>query len=65
MYGITGLFSDAMLGSAAGATVCPRNGVVVNIGTIDLLNAGAANTGSVKWDLWYTPLDAGATVVAA
>ena len=65
MYGITGLFSDAMLGSNAGATICPRNGVIVNIGTIDLSNAGAANTGSVKWDLWYTPLDAGATVVAA
>lgn len=65
LYGITGLFSDALIGSNAGATVCPRNGIVLPVGTIDLENAGAANTGSVKWDLWYTPLDADATVVAA
>jgi hypothetical protein len=30
-----------------------------------LLNCAATNTGSVKWDLWYVPLDTGAAVAAA
>ena len=33
-------------------------------GTIDLITT-ASKTGSVKWDLWYTPLDDGAYIVAA
>ena len=64
LYGITGLFSDALVGAAAGATVLPRNPVVVPEGTIDL-SCAASNTGSVAWDLWYVPLDAGASVAAA
>jgi len=28
------------------------------------LDCPASETGQIKWDLWYTPLDAGATVVA-
>lgn len=64
LYGITGLFSDAMVGANAGATVIPRNAVVVPVGTIDL-SCAASNTGAVKWDITYVPLDAGAKVVAA
>lgn len=64
LYGITGLFSDAMVGANAGATVAPRNAVVVPVGTIDL-NCAASNTGSVKWSLTYVPLDDGAYVTAA
>lgn len=64
LYGITGLFSDAMLGSNAGATVVPRNGVVIPVGTIDL-DCAASNTGSVKWSVTYVPLDDGASVTAA
>lgn len=64
LYGITGLFSDAMVGANAGATVLPRNAVVVNTGTIDL-SCAASNTGSVKWDITYVPIDAGAAVTAA
>lgn len=30
-----------------------------------LLDCAGSNTGSVKWSLWYVPLDDGATVVAA
>jgi len=30
-----------------------------------LLDCAATNTGSVKWDLWYVPLDTGAAVAAA
>jgi hypothetical protein len=39
-------------------------GIVLKPGQI-LLDCGGSNTGSVKWDLWYVPLDDGATVVAA
>lgn len=64
LYGITGLFSDAMVGANAGATVVPRNAVVVPVGTIDL-SCAASNTGSVKWSITYVPLDNGASVTAA
>lgn len=64
LYGITGLFSDALVGANAGATVLPRNPVVVAAGSIDL-DCAASNTGSVKWSLTYVPLDAGASVEAA
>lgn len=64
LYGITGTFATAMVGAAAGATVWPALPVVVPTGTIDLSTAGS-NTGSVKWDLWYLPIDAGAYVTAA
>jgi hypothetical protein len=64
LYGITGLFSDALVGANAGATVVPRNPVVVPVGTIDL-SCAASNTGSVKWSLTYIPLDDGAAVAAA
>jgi hypothetical protein len=39
-------------------------GVVVNTGTIDFTTS-ATNTGATKWDLFYIPLDDGATVVTA
>ena len=64
LYGITGLFSDAMVGANAGATVVPRNAAVVPVGTIDL-SCAASNTGSVKWSITYVPLDDGASVTAA
>lgn len=64
LYGITGLFSDAMVGANAGATVVPRNAVVIPVGTIDL-SCAASNTGSVKWSITYVPLDDGASVTAA
>lgn len=64
LYGITGLFSDALVGANAGATVWPRNPVVLPVGSLDL-NCAASNTGSVKWNAWYVPLDAGASLVAA
>lgn len=64
LFGITGTFSDAMVGANAGATVMPDRPVVVPIGTIDL-NCAASNTGSVKWKLIWLPIDTGATVAAA
>lgn len=64
LFGITGLFSDALVGANAGATVVPRNGIVLPIGTLDL-SCAASNTGAIKWVLHYFPLDEGASVVAA
>ena len=64
LFGITGLFSDALVGANAGATVLPRNPVVLPVGTLDL-SCAASNTGSVKWSITYVPFDAGASVVAA
>lgn len=64
LFGITGLFTDALVGANAGATVWPRNPVVLPIGTLDLSTA-ASNSGKVKWSLFYVPLDDGAIVTAA
>lgn len=64
LFGITGTFATAMVGANAGAAVFPANPVVVPAGTIDL-NCASSNTGAVKWDIWYLPLDDGAVVTAA
>lgn len=64
LYGITGTFATAMVGTNAGATVVPTVPVVLPVGTLDL-DCAASNTGSVKWSLFYVPLDAGAYVTAA
>lgn len=64
LYGITGLFSDAMVGSNAGAGPVLHRPIVIPIGSIKLSTA-ATNTGSVKWSMTYIPLDNGATVAAA
>jgi len=64
LYGITGLNTDAMIGVNGGALPAQTRGVVLNAGTLDLACA-ASNTGSVKWSLFYVPLDDGAYVTAA
>ena len=64
LYGITGTVGDAMIGANAGATQLPANPVVVNAGTVDL-NCADSNTGSVKWSIFYLPIDDGAYVTAA
>lgn len=63
LFGITGLFSDALVGGTAGSTVLPRNPVIVPVGNIKL-NCAASNTGAVKWSITYIPLDDAATVAA-
>ncbi len=64
LYGVTGLNSDAMIGVNAGDLPAQVRAFIVPAGTIDL-SCAASNTGSVKWDLWYFPLDLGAAIVAA
>ena len=51
------------LSTQAGVAL-PTAPFVVNIGTITITTS-ATNTGSLKWDLIYVPLDVGAQVVAA
>lgn len=64
LYGITGVLSDAMVGAgqALRAQLVPL--ILNGPGTIDLDCAGSI-TGSVKWSLFYRPLDRGAHVTAA
>lgn len=52
--------------SNAGAYIMTlgRNSFIVPQGEIYSTTAGADTTGSVKYDLWYQPLDEGAYVVA-
>lgn len=64
LFGITGLFSDALVGGTAGATVLPRNPIIIPVGAIKL-NCAASNTGAVKWSITYVPLDDAASVAAA
>lgn len=64
LYGITGTPANALVGTNAGFGPLPAAQFVVNVGTIDL-DCAASNTGSVKWSIWYIPLDDGAYVEAA
>jgi len=51
--------------TAVGAVpACNTAGIIVPAGTIGF-NTAADNTGSMKFTLWYVPLDDGAYVVAA
>jgi hypothetical protein len=57
----------ALIKSNAGAAPAAASSSrpwVMPIGTIDL-ETGASKTGAIKWDLFYVPLDEGASVVAA
>jgi hypothetical protein len=49
---------SAALLSAAPVYVC-------RAGLVAMTVAGATNTGTVTWTLWYVPLDEGASVTAA
>lgn len=62
--GITGTFATALQKALAGAIVLPTNPVVLDPGSLRL-SCSATNTGSVKWTVWYLPLDDGASMAAA
>jgi len=67
LYLVAGDGSALDGGTAGGAFVAAGSSVtpfVVPIGTLDITTS-ATNTGSIKWDLWYTPLDEAAYVEAA
>lgn len=62
--GITGAVGDAMVAQNGVMKGFSYQGVMVDIGTINL-SLSASSTGSVKWDLTYVPLDSGASVAVA
>lgn len=64
MLGITGAVGDAMVAQNGVMKGFSYDGIIVDVGTINLSLSGSS-TGSVKWDLFYTSLDDGATVTAA
>lgn len=63
------LYGVATVGGALAVleSVAPLNQTpfVVKAGTIDLNVSAADATGAIKWDLFYVPLDPGASVTAA
>ena len=59
LYSITGTIADAMQDGMLMTT--DMTNLILSEGTIDLTCA-ASNTGDVKWDMFYIPLDTGATV---
>lgn len=56
----------ALVGANAGAALSGVGamGCIVPIGTIRIETA-ATNTGATKWDIWYFPLDDGASIASA
>lgn len=64
LYSISGLATDAMRGTTAGAVAGQDRPVIVAAGTIDL-SCAASNTGAAKWAIFYLPIDDGAYVTAA
>ena len=56
--------ASALTKTLAGYTNLQNVQVIVPPGTISY-TTGATSTGSIKWDLFYVPYDAGATVAAA
>jgi hypothetical protein len=51
-----------VLSNAGGAFIGPNSGYFVAPQGEIYLTTSATNTGAMKWDLWYQPLDAGAYV---
>ncbi len=63
LYGISGVFADAMLGSGQAVPSQLRQ-VILKPGTIDAVTV-ATSSGQVKWSLFYRPLDRAAYVTEA
>lgn len=64
MYSITGTLSDAMIATPSGAAKAQPDFVTVAPGTIDL-SCSASKTGKIRWTIYYTPVIAGAKIVAS
>lgn len=63
LIAITGTVGDAMVLGKSGAVGTQASPVAVAVGDIEYVMADT-QTGSIKWDLWYVPLDTGAYVAA-
>jgi hypothetical protein len=64
LLSIDGTKATGMLGVDSGGTAIQSKPVVLPVGTLDL-RLSASSTGSVKWTLFYIPIDDGASVEAA
>jgi len=64
LLSIDGTKATAMLGVNAGGTAMQSKPVALPVGTLDL-RLSLSSTGSVKWSLWYVPIDEGAYVTVA
>jgi hypothetical protein len=64
LLSIDGTVGTAMLGVDAGGTAMQSKPVALPVGTLDL-RLSKSSTGSVKWSIFYLPIDDGAYVEAA
>lgn len=66
LYSVTGTPATALQDALnfLPSSKVPAQPIVLKPGSV-LLDCAASNTGSVKWDLTYIPLDNGASVTAA
>lgn len=60
-YHITGTLTDAMVAKTSGAGDSQSAVIEVSAGTIDI-SCNASKAGSVKWTLFYIPVESGAKV---
>lgn len=64
LYTIEGTATTAMQTGQSGSVPGQTFPVIVAPGVIEA-TVGATHTGSIKWDLWYIPLETGAYIAAA
>jgi hypothetical protein len=64
MYTISGAAATAMQRGESGSVLAQLTPVIVSAGAIEA-TVGATHTGSIKWSIFYVPIDAGAYVEAA
>lgn len=67
IYSITGIPGDALTGGNGGGANCMSQSVIIPEGTIDVSTSADAGTGgaTLSAELWYIPLDSGASVASA
>ena len=65
IYNITGTLSDAIVATTSGGMIAQASPIVAAAGTIDLDTDDDSSTGKIMWVIHYSPLDLGATIVAA
>lgn len=63
LISIAGAVGTATQLTNGGSVAIQSRPLAVTVGTITV-KTSASDTGSVKWSLWYLPLDAGAVVTA-
>ena len=64
LLSIDGTKATGLIGVNAGGSAMQSKPVALPVGTLDL-RLSASSTGSVKWSIWYLPLEDGAYVTSA